>query len=142
MDFGSINWFAVVVCVLISMVSGALWYSPEVFFNIWWRGIGKSEEDKPGSSNMGMTWILTIFAAFVEAVAMSLLVNALGAMMTGSITLGFGALIGFLIWLGFIVPTYLVNILFAGHGFKVWAIEVGNHLVNFVLFGMILGAWR
>ena len=47
-----------------------------------------------------------------------------------------------LLWLGFVAPTYLVNKLFAGHGLKVWAIEVGNHLVNFILFGAILGAWR
>jgi hypothetical protein len=49
---------------------------------------------------------------------------------------------GFMLWLGFIAPTYLVNKLFAGHGLKVWAIEAGNHLVNFLLFGAILGAWR
>jgi hypothetical protein len=47
-----------------------------------------------------------------------------------------------MLWCGFIAPTYLVNKLFAGHGLKIWAIEVGNHLVNFVLFGAILGAWR
>ena len=27
-------------------------------------------------------------------------------------------------------------------GLKVWAIEAGNHLINFLLFGAILGAWR
>ena len=43
MDFSSINWLAVVACVVVSMVSGALWYSPKVFFNIWWKGIGKTE---------------------------------------------------------------------------------------------------
>jgi len=51
-------------------------------------------------------------------------------------------LAGFMLWLGFIAPTYLVNKLFAGHGLKIWAIETGNHLVNFLLFGAILGAWR
>jgi len=50
--------------------------------------------------------------------------------------------VGFMLWFGFIAPTYLVNKLFAGHGFKVWAIEVGNHLLNFVLFGALLGVWR
>jgi len=63
-------------------------------------------------------------------------------MTPGGPTLVSGAAAGFLIWLGFIAPTYLVNKLFAGHGLKVWAIEVGNHLVNFVIFGAIFGAWR
>jgi len=53
-----------------------------------------------------------------------------------------GALTGFVIWLGFVAPTHLVNKLFAGHGLKVRAIEAGNHLLNFVVFGAILGAWQ
>ena len=72
---------------------------------------------------------------------MALVVNALGKQGGGSMLVA-GAGIGFLMWLGFVAPTYLVNKLFAGHGFKIWAIEAGNHLVNFVLFGAILGAWR
>ena len=73
---------------------------------------------------------------------MSLMVTAMGSLMTNGISAGSGALTGFMLWLGFIAPTYLVNKLFAGHSLKVWGIEVGNHLVNFVLFGIILGAWR
>lgn len=142
MDFSSINWFAVIACVIVSMVSGSIWYNPKTFFNIWWKGIGKSEGDAPGTENMGMTWGLTVLSSFVQAVAMSLMVTAMGSLMTNGISAGSGALTGFMLWLGFIAPTYLVNKLFAGHGFKVWAIEAGNHLINFVLFGAILGAWR
>ena len=142
MDISSINWLAVLACVVVAMVSGALWYNPKVFFNTWWTGIGKSEDATPGNENMGMTWALTVFSAFVQAVAMSLMVPAMGSLMTIGTNAGSGALTGFMLWLGFIAPTYLVNKLFAGHGFKVWGIEVGNHLINFVLFGAILGAWR
>jgi len=142
MNFGSINWLAVLVCVLISMISGSIWYHPKTFFPVWWKGIGKTEKDNPGSSNMAMTWGLTVFSSFVQAVAMALMLNTLGGQMAGGVTLVSGAGIGFLLWLGFIAPTYLVNKLFAGHGLKIWAIEVGNHLVNFVLFGALLGAWR
>lgn len=142
MDFLSINWLAVVVCVLVSMISGTLWYNPKTFFPIWWKGIGKTEKDTPGTNNMNLTWALTLLSSFVQAVAMAFMVNAMGGMMTGGVSAISGAGTGFMLWLGFVAPTYLVNKLFAGHGLKVWAIEVGNHLVNFVLFGAILGAWR
>lgn len=142
MDFGSINWLAVVVCVIVSMVSGSLWYNPKTFFPMWWKGIGKTEPAAPGSGGMAMTWTLTVLSSLVQAVFMSLMVTALGSLTPGGPTLVSGATAGFLIWLGFIAPTYLVNKLFAGHGLKVWAIEVGNHLVNFVIFGAIFGAWR
>jgi len=142
MDFSPINWLAVVACVVVSMISGTLWYNPKTFFNIWWKGIGKSEGESASSGNMGMTWALTVLSSFVQAVAMAMMVNAMGSLMSMGTNAGSGALTGFMLWLGFIAPTYLVNKLFAQHGPKVWAIEVGNHLVNFVLFGAILGAWR
>jgi len=143
MNLGSINWLAVVVCVLVSMVSGSLWYNPKTFFPIWWKGIGKTEKDIPGGGgSMGLTWGLTIFASFVQSVAMSLMVTAMGGMMTGGVNAVSGMGTGFMLWLGFIAPTYLVNKLFAGHSLKIWAIEAGNHLVNFLIFGAILGAWR
>ena len=142
MNFGAINWLAVVVCVVVSMISGSIWYNPKTFFPIWWKGIGKTEKDQPGMmQNMGMTWTLTILSSFVQAIFMALIVNAMGSM-SGGATLVSGASAGFMLWLGFVAPTNLVNKLFAGYGLKIWAIEVGNHLVNFVLFGAILGAWH
>jgi len=140
MDFASVNWLAVVVCVIVSMISGSLWYNPKTFFPMWWQVVGGGRE-QPSMENMGMTWALTVVSSFVQAVAMSFMVTAMGSM-SGGATLASGAMAGFMLWLGFVAPTYMVNKLFAGHGLKIWAIEVGNHLVNFVLFGAILGAWR
>lgn len=143
MNLISINWLAVIACVLVSMISGSLWYNPKTFFPTWWKGIGKTDKDIPGGGgSMAMTWGLTILASFGQAVAMALMVPAMGSLMTGGVSALSGAATGFMLWLGFIAPTYLVNKLFAGHGLKIWAIEIGNHLVNFVLFGLILGAWH
>ena len=136
MDFSTINWLAVVACVVVSMISGSLWYNPKTFFPAWWKVVGAGRE-QPGMENMGMTWALTVVSSAVQAIAMSFMVSALG-----TATAGAGAMLGFMLWLGFIAPTYLVNKLFAGHGLKIWVIEVGNHLVNFLLFGAILAAWR
>jgi hypothetical protein len=141
MDFGVINWLAVVACVVVSMISGTIWYNPKTFFPAWWKVVGKSEE--PGmQGNMGMTWVLTVLSSLVQAIAMAFMVDAMGGLMTGGPNLVTGAATGFMLWLGFVAPTYLVNKLFAGHGIKIWAIEAGNHLINFILFGAILGAWR
>ena len=136
MDFSSINWLAVVVCVVVSMISGSLWYNPKTLYSAWRQAIGKSESDAPGTQNMGMVWGLTILSSFVQAVSVALMVNTMG-----SKSLGSGALAGFMLWLGFVATTSLTNKLFAGQ-LKVWVIEAGNHLVNFLLFGAILGTWQ
>jgi len=138
MDFSNVNWLAVIVCVVVAMVSGFIWYHPAVFFKAWWKGIGKGDTDQ-GDPNP-IIYIFTIIAAFVEAVSVSLMLNVMDVM--GSNTVAGGMGVGFMLWLGFVAPTNLVNKLFAGHGFKVWAIEAGNHLVNLLLFGAILAAWR
>jgi hypothetical protein len=142
MNFGSLNWLAIIACVVVSMISGTLWYNPKTFFPIWWKGIGKTAKDTPGTRNMNVTWALTLLSSFIQAVAMALMVNAMGGLMGGGVSLVSGAGTGFMLWLGFVAPTYLVNKLFAGYELKIWAIEAGNHLVNFILFGAILGAWR
>ncbi|MBI5934504.1 MAG: DUF1761 domain-containing protein [Chloroflexi bacterium] len=139
MDLSSVNWLAVVVCVVVSMISGSIWYNPKTFFPIWWKVVGKG--DQPGMSNMGLTWGLTVLSSFVQAAAMSFMVDAMGGLMGGASVMT-GMSTGFMLWLGFVAPTNLVNKLFAGHGLKIWVIEAGNHLVNFLLFGAILGAWQ
>lgn len=141
MVFSAINWLAVIVCVVVSMAVGFIWYNPKTFFPAWWKGIGKSETDSPGQEGMGKTWALTVLASLVEAVVMAVMVNTLGGVMGGA-SAASGALLGFVLWLGFIAPTNLVNKLFAGHKLNVWAIEAGNHLVTLVLYGLILGAWH
>lgn len=138
MDFISINWLAVLVCVVVSMVTGFIWYSPQVFFNIWWKKVGKTE--KPSMEGMGLVWTLTVLASAAQAVFLSIAVDV------GAQALGWNGPVGGLltagaVWLGIVAPTYLVNKLFAGHGLGIWAIEIGNHLVNFLIFGAILGAW-
>lgn len=140
MDFSSINWPAVIVCVIISMISGTLWYNPKTFYPAWHKVVVK--DDQSARQSMGMVWALTVLSSFVQAVSMAFMVNAMGNLMSGGINAATGASIGLMLWLGFIAPTHLVNKLFAGQGLKIWAIEAGNHLVNFLLFGTILGAWR
>lgn len=145
MDFSTVNWLAVVASVVASMVIGGVWFGPKTFFPIWWKAIGKADqtpgaENAGGGAGMAMVWVLLVVAAFVQIVAMALIVNALGSL-TGGVTLASGALTGFLMWLGFVAPASLTNKLFADQ-LKAWVIEMGSHLITYVVIGAILGAWR
>jgi uncharacterized membrane protein YpjA len=101
MDLGSINWLAVVVCVVIAMISGFIWYHPKLFYSAWRAGIGISGEM---SNPNPMIYVFTIIAAFVQVASVALLVNQMG-----STTVTSGVMAGFMVWLGFVAPTNLVN---------------------------------
>jgi hypothetical protein len=140
MDFGSINWLAVIACVVVSFAVGFVYFSRRVFFDVWWKALGKTGQ--PGMESMGLTWAMTTLGSIVLAVGMAFTVPAIAAGMTGGVNAVNGALTGFMLWLPFQAATSLSNRMFAHHGLKVWAIEAGNHLIVMVLMGAILGAWR
>ncbi len=135
MDFRDVNWLAVGACVVASMVIGSIYYHPKVFFNRWWVGLGKSLDEKPKVDPM--IWLYTILAAAVEAVFVALFLNVMGA--AGLVS---GLTAGFMIWLGFVAPTNLLNHLFAGHKWSVFFIEIGQHLLYLLAAGAILAIWR
>lgn len=137
--FADVNIGAVLVCTLVALVSGFIWYNPKTFFLIWWKAIGKTEKDMNRDKGMGATWTLTIISSFIQPLILALL---LGLIFPDGASAWQGLEIGALLWLGFIAPTYMVNKLFANHGLLVWSIETGNHLLNMMLFGLILGAWH
>jgi hypothetical protein len=52
-NFVAIPWFGVVICMIVAIVSGSLWFRRKTFFPIWWQGIGKTGAQVPGG---GKTW--------------------------------------------------------------------------------------
>jgi Protein of unknown function (DUF1761) len=136
MNITSMNWLAVLACFVFSIISGSIWFGPKTFFPTWWTAIGKSQKDQPNGAPL--TWVLMMISSAVQAIFMAMIVNGLTS--AGSKSIFSGALIGFLVWLGIVAPSALVNKLFPGR-ILAWAIETGNHLINYVVFGAILGAW-
>lgn len=139
-EVSSLNWWAVIVCMVVAIVSGSLWFGPKTFFPLWWKGLGKTDQDVPGAgSNMGIVFGLTFVASFIQPLMFAVV---LAALYPDGATLTQGIVTALVIWGGFIAPTYLVNRLFAGYPIYVWVLETGNHLLNFVLFGVILSLWQ
>ena len=135
-SFAAIPWIGVPICMIVAIVSGSIWFGPKTFFPIWWKGIGKTDTSIPGGGqNMGMVFGLTFVSCFVQALMMSVILHAI---YPHGYTWMQGGQAGVVFWLAFVMPTYLVNKLFAAHPLYVWGIEIGNHLVNFVLLGVIL----
>jgi len=50
--------------------------------------------------------------------------------------------IGFLCWFGFTLTTMTINALLEGKSLRLVLVDGGYHLIVFLLFGIVLGAWQ
>jgi len=140
MNLFAINWWIVPIGLLVSMINGSIWYNPKTFFPYWWKIVGGGKET-PSMEGMGLVWGMTALSAIIKTIFIGIAMNAFAPAL-GGFSLVNGLLCGFLLWAGVVLPTYLVNKLFAGHGFGVWAIEIGNHLIDFLVLGALYGVWQ
>jgi hypothetical protein len=150
MHFPPINYLAVLVAGIIIFVLGGLWYSPLLFMKPWLALQDRTEEQikaQAASANMPVMYASAFLTGLIIAWALALVLAHIGRdpMMTeagGGVSVGHGALIGFVCWLGFAATTSYATAIFSGKPKKLWFIDSAYNLVSFVLAGIILAAWR
>lgn len=138
MDFGSINPLGVIASTIVGFVVGGLWFSPKTFFPMWWRAMGKPADEIPGGGiSMGV-----VFSGVVGSLAFqSIILWATLSGLCGDASLLQGALIGAALGAGIVAPSALGHRLFAGDGWTVWALEVGNDIAALVAMGVVVAAF-
>lgn len=134
MNFPSIdlNWLAVIAAAVSAFALGGLWYGP-LFFNAWRRESGIAADSTSGHP-------ARIFAIAFVCSLLSALIFAVFLGPTASAADGLGA--GFAVGLFFVAMSYGINYAFAQRSLKLWMIDSGYHIVQFSLYGLILGAWH
>lgn len=127
-----LNWLAVIAAALSAFVLGGLWYGP-LFKNAWCReaGIDPAAAAPHPARIFAIAFACSLLSALVFAVL-------LGATATAAD----GLAVGFVIGLFFVAMSYGINYAFAQRSLKLWMIDSGYHLVQFSLYGLILGAWH
>ncbi len=130
----TLNWVAMLVALIASMVIGYIWYSKPVFGKTWMNLIGKTEEDlkKGAGKAMGIMIVCAIITVYV----LSHIVDYATAT-----TWLEGVQTGFWVWLGFVATVLVMNAGYEGRPMKLPAINAGYQLVNLVVAGAILAAW-
>ena len=136
MERPKVNYVALLVVALIQFMFGAVWYSPMLFATKWMQLTGITREMASAMSPW-MTYGLTFFAYIVLS---WVLLHALYYAKARS--LGEGAMVGFMNWLGFVATVMGITNRFAHQPWMLWGINGGYQLVNFVLGGIILTLWH
>jgi hypothetical protein len=128
------NVAAVAVAAASSFLVGGIWYSPKVFGTIWNRENGSAEKTAERGHRARVFALSFVFAL----IAAALFAWWLGPAPPLSQALGSGLIVGF----GFAATSFGINYQFAGRSSKLWLIDGGYHTVQFVVYGVILGAWH
>lgn len=104
----AVNYVAVLVASVVSFVIGMLLYSPLLFGNLWMKasGINKKDIEKSKKKGMGKTMIIAFITTLVMVYVLGYLMDILKYNDAVS-----GAVVGFLIWLGFLATTGLGRVL-------------------------------
>lgn len=127
-----INFFAVAACIISSWLLGGLWYSKFLFGKMW---CGDANLNKKQDRHPAIVFVIAFVLWTITAVAFA---SALGP----NAPFQFATFIGLLTGSCFVATSFGVNYAFAGRSFKVFLIDGGYHILQFVLYGMILGAWH
>lgn len=139
-SFAGINFLAVFVAAIASMILGFLWYSPMLFARPWMRLMGFDPDDKAKLAEMqkgaGKVYGLAFIASLVSAFVLAKIISV-----TTVITIAYGMKVGFAVWLGFVATVQLTGALFAKQPTKLFLINTGYQLVCYLAMGAILAKW-
>ena len=141
MHMHSLNWVAILVAAISTMVVGFLWYSPLLFAKPWMREMGYDPNDKAKiqemQKNAGPAYGGSFIASLLSAFTLALILHGLRAE-----DLHFGIMASFHIWLGFVATVQFTSALFTKQSMKLFAINTGYQLVCYLVMGAILSVWK
>lgn len=125
-----VDLLTVIVATLIYMIIHSFWYSPLLFGPLWKKLKGLKNEE------MRKKWIAIFFnfiSAFILAFFLSLIEVYVGA---NSFLDGIVA--GFVIYVGFIFPILITDVIWVKKSFKLFLIENAPVLISVMTMGGLL----
>jgi Protein of unknown function (DUF1761) len=137
-----INYWAVFGAVVGAVVLGFVWYGP-LFGKQWMKTVGITHEQmeeakEKGMAGMWRTYALMIVSTFLMAYVLAHVIAAFGEALGGVGDVGISA--GLWMWIGFVAPVTLGNVLWEGRPWKYWFIVAGYYLVSLILMGVIIAS--
>jgi len=137
-----INIWAVLVCTILTLVIGFIWYGP-IFGKKWMEITGADKMDmerrKEMMKGVWKLYIAQIALALLQVYVLAWYINTIGNISSGIHT-------AFSIWLAFVMPTIAGTAMWRNDSAKIsWArffIQSGYQLIIFIVFGLILSFWK
>lgn len=135
----TLNLVPVVIAGVINMVLGALWYSPLVVGKLWMHSMGKTDEELKqefSSTSMAFTYIVNTVASLLFAYVLAHLIK-----FSQINTFSQGVMIGFWVWLGFVVTTVIPGYMYESKPKMLYFLFIIYQLISITLMGGFLAIW-
>ena len=133
-----INYLAVVLATLSSMIVGTIWYAPRVFGNYWMKaaGITPTGKAKDAIRPIVITLVVSFITAWVLAGAAFISLNFYG----GSFFVN-SLVTGIILWAGFTAARFITHDAFDGRPTGLTVLNVAHEFVTIVVMALIIGVW-
>ena len=132
-----VNYWAVLVCGIVSMVLGFVWYGP-LFGKKWMEIVGATDMDKERRKEMQKGMWKLYLTSFVLALLQACVLARFLPLVSGSVYASI-----FWLWAGLVVPVLAGASMWNNDSARIsWArflIQSGYYLVLLMIFGFILG---
>lgn len=130
-----INWLAVMVAVVASMVLAKTWFTPKTFGKPWRRytGITPADSKKAGKGPI----VLTLFANVITVIVLAMLMSICAAFFQINSVL-LALVVGFVAWLAFSATTLATHNAFEQKPQKLTLINNGYQLALFLITALII----
>ncbi len=136
MTFTGTNYLAIVIAAVVAWLAGAGWYM--ALGRIWMAALGTTPEQMEAAKRRPGAFLPFVYALVAELVMAWVMAGLLGHI--GALTLRGGVISAAFCWVGFVLPTMLVNNSFARRDWRLLLIDGGHWLLVLLLIGAIVGA--
>lgn len=128
------NYWAILVCAIVYWLMGALWYA--VLFRAPWMALELANAQPSSRMNATVPYVITFLLNLLIAFVLAQI-----CIWRNANTIGRGAAVGILLWIGFVGPITLTTQLYESRPLELYAINQFYPLVGLCVMGAILGAW-
>jgi hypothetical protein len=128
------NYAAVFVAAVAYWLLGAIWYG--VLFSKPWMALENISMEQAKSMNPVLPYVITFVLNLLIAYSLAQI-----CIWRNANTIGRGASVGVLLWIGFVGPITYTTYMYEMRPKELFAINQFYPLAGMVLMGAIIGAW-
>ena len=128
------NYAAVVLAAIAYWILGGVWYA--VLFSKPWMALEHITDEQAKSMNPVLPYVITFVLNLLIAYALAQV-----CIWRNANTIGRGASVGVLLWIGFVGPITFTTYMYEMRPKELFAINEFYPLAGMVLMGAIIGAW-